>query len=223
MFGIVGSDVVLSSSASNSATVTIPSSANLCVLVTGQLCYNDPIAELTASLDGHSFALRRESVGQGWYDETNGFTCSGFGTGDKTFSWTWTGGAQDEGCVFLFIFFSDADITDPVTGSAVIGYYGDLTTASFASSDTDIVIAVGAAYVDMPDLAISGQTLITDATGEYNSVASIAAYKSGSSSGVTVSGNGLVFGELIGMSIKAGSGTPVTPPSCLPILAASNF
>jgi hypothetical protein len=211
---IKGVALIESSAASGSQSVTVPAGTNYAVLFTNGLDYNSTPPSLTATLGGQSLSLIQAGNDWGWIDATQIFGVVTSGTGSQTFAWTWPG-AADEGYVMPLIFLSDIDTSDPVTGSAAEpNDSGNTTTSSFSSSDTDIVLLGASSYDNtVPNLAVDGQTEIAATEGNANYCSAICAYKAGSDSGITVTANGISYGEVAGVSLKISSGGSTNPCS----------
>ncbi|HPD81610.1 MAG TPA: hypothetical protein PK357_00740, partial [Candidatus Pacearchaeota archaeon] len=198
----LGSDTVQSSSTGGSSTVTIPSGATFCVIgISYWEAYGDRTLSMT--LDGETATL----INMGEYSATHNLAqlwyVKDFDSGDKFFNWTWSG-AISEGAEFMFLFFNNVNLTNPIRDNdsyfttSTANWY---TTPNFDSSDSDMIVGVATSYETTINMTTATQTeRITP--GVYNNAQYAMATKPGTSSVENMTAY-LAQGGLIGASLRA--------------------
>lgn len=162
------SSVVLPASGSS---VTVPSGAQVAVLLYAYWTASTPASAATASIGGQSFSSRALYPGNGSDAAVTGVqTAVVSGSGSQTFSISYSG-ATAEGPVGALIFIDGTDTGDfyrasdadasPDAGSAV--------SSSCAMEATDIVLGLDGAYSSAPPNETGWTSLVTQSNNSRDS------------------------------------------------------
>ena len=191
-----------SSSASGSQSVTVPTDAELALVM--------PVwwhwTELTFSCTLGGTSLTQVIWQNNTSHEGSGiFRLSNPSTGSQTFAWTLSDD-PGTGATYFIVFLKDVDTTDPITGSATgLEDTQTATSGSFSSSTDDLCICVGASSTDVDAGSGSGQTEQAD-NSVYNSCAGAVGTKAGVSGTTTMACDMGYSGSICAASIKGSTG-----------------
>jgi hypothetical protein len=178
--GYKGVFVASNTSQNASFIVTIPAESTFCVLGIADWCNRNVNLITGTTLDGQAGTLIRFGTWTSARETITTYRFKSFGTGAKTFA-IGRSSAIAEGATYMFMFMKHVNQTSPIRASNTTGTnnHADLTSASLASSTTDLVTIFGSGDNGhgSVETTFSGQTPVT--SGTFNTADYGAAYFQG--------------------------------------------